>query len=99
MGKLIGHVDIELVNHDEKKYKKVTIQGADFVLEEGGDPIVKDGEKSTWCLFKYLGAGFDLRVDFVEIENRIFSYELKSEFIRDQFKSVTILEDELDFSN
>ena len=98
MSQLTGHVDIELVKNDGKAPKKHTIQGGEFGLEEGGEPVAKDGETSTWYLFKYIGSDFALAVDFVEIENRIFSYELKSEFMKKDFKSVDILEDELDFS-
>lgn len=98
MSKLTGRVDIELVRNDGKASKKLTIRGDEFGLEEGGEPVAKDGETSTWYLFKYIGADFALAVDFVEIENRIFSYELKSEFLKKDFKSVDILEDELDFS-
>jgi hypothetical protein len=36
-------------------------------------------------------------VDFVEIESRIFSYELKTEFLKKDYKFVDIFEDELDF--
>jgi hypothetical protein len=99
MSKLIGHVDIELVKSDETNTKKLTIQGSEFSLESGGEPLVKDGETSTWYLFKYIGPDFALVVDFVEFEKRIFSYELKSEFLKKDFKSVDILEDELDLSN
>ena len=98
MSQLTGHVDIELVRNDGKAPKKLTIQGDEFGLEEGGEPVTKDGETSTWYLFKYIGPDFALAVDFVEIENRIFSYELKSEFLKKDFKSIDILEDELDFS-
>ena len=98
MSKLIGHVDIELVRIDEAKTKILTIQGEEFLLEDGGEPLIKDGETSTWYLFKYSGPDFALAVDFVEIENRIFSYELKSQFLKKDFKSVDILEDELDLS-
>ncbi len=99
MNQLVGHVDVELISQDETNYQKVTVQGAEFVLESGGEPVLENGKKSTWYQFKYEGAGFDLIVDFVEIEGRIFSYELKSQFVRDQFKSATILEDELDLGD
>ena len=98
MSQLTGHVDIELVRNDGKAPKKLTIQGDEFGLEEGGELVTKDGETSTWYLFKYIGPDFALVVDFVEIENRTFSYELKSEFLKKDFKSIDILEDELDFS-
>ena len=98
MSKLVGHVVIELVRNDAKTTKNLTIQGDDFAMEEGGESVVKDGETSTWYLFRHIGTDFALVVDFVEIENRIFSYELKSEFLKKDFKSVLILEDELDFS-
>ena len=98
MSKLVGHVVIELVKNDAKNPKHLTIQSDDFAMEQGGVPVVKDGETSTWYLFRHIGADFALVVDFVEIENRIFSYELKSEFLKKDFKSVLILEDELDFS-
>jgi hypothetical protein len=98
MNKLVGHVDIELVRSDETNPKKLTVQSSEFLLAGGGEPLLKDGETSTWYLFKYIGPEFTLAVDFVEIENRIFSYELKSEFLKKDFKSVDILEDELDFS-
>ena len=52
MSKLIGHVDIELVRIDEAKTKILTIQGEEFLLEDGGEPLIKDGETSTWYLFK-----------------------------------------------
>jgi hypothetical protein len=99
MSKLTGHVEVELVSNDGKKQEKVTIKGDEFALEEGGEPVAKDGETSTWYLFKYFGPDFDLAVDFVEIKSRIFSYELKSEFLKKDFKAVNILEDELDLSN
>jgi hypothetical protein len=99
MSKLTGHVELELVRNDGKAPIKLTIQGDAFGLEEGGEPVVEDGETSTSYLFRYIGPGFALTVDFVEVENRIFSYELKSEFLKKDFKSVDILEDELDFTN
>lgn len=97
MSKLTGHVDIELIRHHDSVTKYVKIKAENFVLEQGGEPVVKDGETSTWYLFKYVADDFALVVDFVEIDNRIFSYELKSEFLKKDFKAVDILEDELDF--
>ena len=83
MSKLVGHVVIELVKNDAKNPKHLTIQADDFAMEQGGVSVVKDGETSTWYLFRHIGADF--------------SYELKSEFLKKDFKSVLILEDELDF--
>ncbi len=97
MSKLTGHVDIELIRHHDSVTKYVKIKAENFVLEQGGVPMVTGGETSTWYLFKYVADDFALVVDFVEIDNRIFSYELKSEFLKADFKAVDILEDELDF--
>lgn len=98
MSKLTGHVNIELIKNDDAVTKLRTIAADDFVLTDGGTPVVKDGETSTWYLFKYIGDDYALAVDFVEVGGRIFSYELKSEFLKKDFKSVEILDDELDFT-
>jgi hypothetical protein len=98
MSKLTGHVNIELIKNDDPVTKLRTIAAEEFELVEGGEPVVKDGETSTWYLFKYIGDDYALAVDFVEVDSRIFSYELKSEFLKKDFRSVEILEDELDFS-
>ncbi len=97
MSKLTGHVDIELIRHHDSVTKYLKIKAENFVLEQGGVPMVTGGETSTWYSFKYVADDFALVVDFVEIDNRIFSYELKSEFLKADFKAVDILEDELDF--
>ena len=97
MSKLTGHVNIELIKNDEVVTRIRKVAADDFALMDGGEPVLKDGETSTWYLFKYIGEDFALAVDFVEVGTRIFSYELKSEFLKKDFKSVEILEDELDF--
>ena len=100
MRNLIGHAGVELIWNDEDKTRNLSIKGEEFVLEEGGESVTKDGETSTWYLFKHVNEefGFELVVDFVEVENRIFSYELKSQFLKKDFKAVNILDDELDLS-
>ena len=98
MSKLTGHVNIELTKHDDAVTKIRKIAAEDFELADGGVPVTEGSETATWYLFKYVGDDYALAVDFVEVGGRIFSYELKSEFLKKDFKSVEILDDELDFS-